>query len=313
MTNRTVQALKAIDAAWKKEQELVREGKGTRDWTPEQQQDILSSGKAHDEKGKAFEGQHMKSVEKYPECQGDPDNIQFLTRQEHLTAHGGSWQNPTNWYYDPVTAERLDFGDGPCIPCEIIDLSELYVPEMPEDAEIIEDGSDIPEKAEIAEETAVAPPDVSDCSAAKVPKAAPTVRPKQHSFGQAMRQAGKSAAMWFAEHPGVVTALKIGAATVMGTYVISKVISGVSESGSSEGSGYPSASADYGCDSGFDDDCIDLEEDTDDDTAEEKSEHGYHATPKQHPVASYTQIRRGKEVAVRAHVSPKNPDKSDDE
>lgn len=115
---------KAVREAWIKEQNLVQEGKGTRAWTPEQQKDILEKGKAYDDSGKAFEGQHMKSAEQYPEYQGDPGNIQFLTRAEHLEAHNGSWQNPTNWYFNPVTKEKIDFGDGPFIPCEIIQLTE---------------------------------------------------------------------------------------------------------------------------------------------------------------------------------------------
>lgn len=117
---------KAIRQAWEKEQQLVREGKGTRDWTKEQQKDILDpdKGKAYDDQGRAFEGQHMKSAAEYPNYQGNPDNIQFLTREEHLAAHKGSWQNPTNWYYDPVTKEFHDFGDGDIVPCKIIELSD---------------------------------------------------------------------------------------------------------------------------------------------------------------------------------------------
>jgi hypothetical protein len=123
MSRRTAESNKAILDAWIKEQELVKEGKGTRNWTSQQQQDILEIGKAYDDNGKAFEGQHMKSAEMYPEYQGSPGNIQFLTRAEHLEAHDGSWQNPTNWYFNPVTKEKIDFGDGPFIPCEIIQLS----------------------------------------------------------------------------------------------------------------------------------------------------------------------------------------------
>ena len=67
MSRRTAESNKAILAAWNKEQELVQEGKGTREWTPQQQQDILEKGKAYDDNGKAFEGQHMKSAEMYPE------------------------------------------------------------------------------------------------------------------------------------------------------------------------------------------------------------------------------------------------------
>ena len=123
MSRRTAEASKAIRIAWEKEQQRVLEGKGTRDWTPEQQQSIIDKGKAYDEEGRAFEGQHMKSAEKYPECQGDYNNIQFLTREEHLAAHDGDWRNPTNWYYDPITGQKTDFGDGPVIPCVVIDLS----------------------------------------------------------------------------------------------------------------------------------------------------------------------------------------------
>ncbi len=118
-----VERNKAVREAWNREIELVQEGKGTREWTPEQQKDILEKGRAYDDKGKAFEGQHMKSAEQYPEYQGDSGNIQFLTRAEHLEAHNGNWQNPTNWYYNPVTKEMYDFGEGPYIPCEIIQLS----------------------------------------------------------------------------------------------------------------------------------------------------------------------------------------------
>lgn len=127
MSRRTAECNKAILAAWNKEQELVQEGKGTREWTPQQQQDILEKGKAYDDNGKAFEGQHMKSAEMYPEYQGEPGNIQFLTRAEHLEAHDGSWLNPTNWCFDPVTKGKLDFGDGPFIPCKIIQLPEPII------------------------------------------------------------------------------------------------------------------------------------------------------------------------------------------
>ena len=130
MSSRTAAAHKAIVAAWEKEQELVRQGKGTRDWTLEQQNDILDPdrGKAYDADGRAFDGQHMKSVAKYPEHQGDPDNIQFLTRQEHLEAHKGSWQNQTNWYYDPATKQFFEFDENELIPCKIIELSNPVIP-----------------------------------------------------------------------------------------------------------------------------------------------------------------------------------------
>lgn len=127
MSRRTSAANKAITKAWENEQNYVLEGKGTREWSPEQQQDILNKGKAYDENGRAFEGQHMKSVGEYPEYQGEPGNIQFLTREEHLDAHLGSWQNPTNWYYNPVTKERTDFGNNSFIPCKVFELDNPIV------------------------------------------------------------------------------------------------------------------------------------------------------------------------------------------
>lgn len=127
MSNRTSEANKAIAIAWSKEQQLIREGKGTRDWTPEQQQNILDRGKAYGDDGKAFEGHHMKSAEKFPEYQGNPENIQFLSRTEHFAAHDGNFQNPTNGFFNPATGEVKDFGLNKYEPCEILELSEPVI------------------------------------------------------------------------------------------------------------------------------------------------------------------------------------------
>ena len=43
----------------------------------------------------------MKSVKGYPNLAGDPYNIQFLTRQEHLRAHKGNFRNITHRRYLP--------------------------------------------------------------------------------------------------------------------------------------------------------------------------------------------------------------------
>ena len=116
---------KAVREAWKREQLLVWEGKGTK----KQQIDILDlkKGKAYDDFGQAFEGQHMKSAAEYPEYLGNPDNIQFLTRDEHLMAHKGNWRNPTNWYYDPLTRAYSNFANDQLIPCKIIELSDPVI------------------------------------------------------------------------------------------------------------------------------------------------------------------------------------------
>ena len=109
MSNRTSEANKAIAAAWVNEKQLVLDGKGTRNWTPEQQNDILTKGKAYGEDGKAFEGHHMKSAEAYPEFQGECYNIEFLSRTEHFSAHNGDFKTPTNGYFNPQTGETKDF------------------------------------------------------------------------------------------------------------------------------------------------------------------------------------------------------------
>lgn len=124
MSNRTSEASRAIARAWKTEQLLVLGGRGTRDWTPEQQRDILEKGKAYDEDGKALEGHHMKSAEEYPDYQGDPNNIQFLTRKEHLDAHNGFFRNPTCGYHDPISGLTSEFKEDEVIPCAIIQLSD---------------------------------------------------------------------------------------------------------------------------------------------------------------------------------------------
>lgn len=100
---------RAIRKAWQKERELVLAGKGSRNWTPEQREQLITKGKVYDADGKAFIGQHMKSVSGYPNNQGDVDNIQLLSQEEHLEAHKGDWHNVTNWYYDPDAKTFYDF------------------------------------------------------------------------------------------------------------------------------------------------------------------------------------------------------------
>ncbi|MDD4212889.1 MAG: hypothetical protein PHY42_05800 [Bacilli bacterium] len=127
MSRRTAEANKAINDAWLREQQLVSEGKGTRDWTHKQQKDILERGKAYDDDGKVLEGHHMKNVATNPEYQGNPDNIQFLTRSEHYDAHGGNYQTSTNGYYNPNTGETIEFDIEGIEPCPIIDLSNPVI------------------------------------------------------------------------------------------------------------------------------------------------------------------------------------------
>lgn len=152
MSKRTSESNKAISEAWANEKQLVLQGKGTRNWTPEQQRDILTKGKAYDEDGKAFEGHHMKSAEAYPESQGEATNIEFLSRSEHLTAHNGDFKKPTNGYYNPHTGETKEFGEGAHEPCKAKKLSESVAVEK-ETAQTQQESetSEVAQKSEIGD------------------------------------------------------------------------------------------------------------------------------------------------------------------
>lgn len=231
-----VERNKAVREAWNKELELVQEGKGTREWTPEQQKDILEKGRAYDENGKAFEGQHMKSAEMYPEYQGEPGNIQFLTRTEHLEAQDGNWQNPTNWYYNPVTKEKFDFGDGPFIPCEIIQLPEPII-SLTRDSTIqenvIEEKEDfskdvLKQSAETNKKTYSKP------ETSKSPKVQVEVPKKANNmFVKGLKSVGR----FIAEHP--VESLEIAGVAIGG---VAKAISSIKGSGSGKTRSTTSAS-----------------------------------------------------------------------
>ena len=95
-TNRASERAKAVRQAWKNEQEnVLAGGKGiSREWTDEEALELIATGKVS-----GYQGHHMKSVKGYPELAGDPTNIQFLTRSEHLAAHGGNWRNITHGRY----------------------------------------------------------------------------------------------------------------------------------------------------------------------------------------------------------------------
>ena len=223
---------KVIRKAWEREQQLVQEGRGTRDWTEDQQKDILDpdKGKAYDDQGRAFEGQHMKSAAEYPEHQGNPDNIQFLTKDEHLEAHKGSWQNPTNWYYDPVTKEFTEFGDVELIPCKVIQLSEPVVviqtqdiePKAQEQEPKVDKNKDEPKKAEAPphKEVKVSPKQVST---SKPPKT-------DGKFVKGLKAVGK----FIVNHP--VESLEIAGTVIWGAAEIVSSISGNRKSGGTQSS-----------------------------------------------------------------------------
>lgn len=213
MSRRTAESNKAILAAWNKEQELVQEGKGTREWTPKQQQDILEKGKAYDDDGVAFQGQHMKSAEMYPEYQGDPGNIQFLTRAEHLEAHNGNWRNPTNWYFNPVTKEKFDFGDGPFIPCEVIKLPEPVVIVPKEDSSFKEQKSEEKIKSDKSEDVLNQNKEVDKITDKKQNTVVPPkiqTQKKNNMFVRGLKSVGR----FIVEHP--VESLEIAGVVIGG-------------------------------------------------------------------------------------------------
>lgn len=302
MSRRTAEANKAIAAAWANEQKLVSEGQGTREWTQDQQQDILERGKAYDENGSAFEGQHMKSVEKYPEYQGDPGNIQFLTKQEHLEAHGGNWKNPTNWYFDPLTKEITVFSEGMYIPCKVIDLKEPIRVPAPhgnlnpsnglgqKSSEI--DSFEIAEKA-VSEETLRKPQNATSvCSSTKrsIPKT--TSRAKTSGvFWGGLKAFGKKAGSFCVEHKGeIFTGLLTLGSMVVKAYVDSK----------DNSSGGEGASRRKSYDSYYSDDSYASDTYDDSDFSEEDPESTERSSPREHNVSGYDRQQNGKTV----HVNP---------
>ena len=109
----------AVDSAWRYERTLVFMGRGTRDWTPKQQRELIETGRIS-----GFQGHHMSSVKEDPKNAGNRDNIQFLTDQEHLAAHGGNFQNATSGKYDPKSGIMTLFENQEIEPMEELELSD---------------------------------------------------------------------------------------------------------------------------------------------------------------------------------------------
>lgn len=294
MSCRTKDADKAVRLAWEREQKLVREGKGTRDWTAEQQREILDpdKGRAHDENNRTIEGQHMRSVEKNPEYQGNPDNIQFLTREEHFEAHKRNWQNPTNWYYDPISKEYVDFGDGEIIPCKVIELSDpIYLQSKTTPAEEIIDNST---SNNAAEKVTTKKPHTENNGDNKpeVNKTIKSGRIKEHIDKVA------DTVKCFARKqltPEYVKELLVSIAVPVVTAIVGVVLA-VYNSNSSGGSG-ESASNDND-DDDYDNDCDDYTES--ESVCVERDYPEERTSPREHNVSGYDRQQNGKTV----HVNP---------
>ena len=94
----------AINEAWEQERKLVMQGRGTRDWSVSQQEELIRTGKVS-----GFDGSHMLDASNNPSVANNPDNIQFLTYEEHIYgAHGGNTHNPTTGWFDTSTGETKE-------------------------------------------------------------------------------------------------------------------------------------------------------------------------------------------------------------
>lgn len=80
-----------VSRAWKQEKDLVEKtGKGTRPWNAKELEELKKNGKVS-----GYEGHHINSAKKNPGMAGDPNNIKFVNREEHMAEHGGNFGNPT--------------------------------------------------------------------------------------------------------------------------------------------------------------------------------------------------------------------------
>lgn len=321
MSRRTSEASKAIRKAWEKEQRLVAEGKGTRDWTVEQQNEILKCGKAyhhnddpndkHD--GGAFIGHHMKSAEAYPEYQCDADNIQFLSYPEHQEAHKGNWKIPSNWYYNPQTKEYVDFGENKYDPCEVISLSEpvrIPVVESKESDDTLKNSADSA-KEKAAEESQPSPQKKESAHSEKAPhRQVPTTPPPEvhESFGDKVMHAVKAVKEFDEKHPVIAGIVKWG-----GAAALAAVLAYVASKSSGSGGGRASGNDDDGYFSPSDssDDYSGNSTDTDyDDLSVSRDYPDERSSPREHDVSGYDRQQNGRTV----HVNPyKRGGKHDDD
>lgn len=83
---------RGVDLAWRYEKaEIELGGRGTKHWSSEERNEILSRGKVRN-----AEGHHINNVADHPKHQANPDNIDFVRdRKEHLKKHGGDFRNST--------------------------------------------------------------------------------------------------------------------------------------------------------------------------------------------------------------------------
>ena len=69
----------------------------------------------------------MKNVADYPQFAGDPNNIQFLTPQEHFYGgHEGKWKNKSNGRLDLASGQIIQFAENELSSVPEIELTDKY-------------------------------------------------------------------------------------------------------------------------------------------------------------------------------------------
>ena len=115
-----------VERAWEHERSLVRQGRGTRQWTVKEQKELLRTGRVN-----GYHGHHMKSVKIAPEEASNPKNIQFLKARkdnnEHKAAHKGDYRNPSNGRYNIRTGKSRPFKDGKVRAMNSYELKEKAI------------------------------------------------------------------------------------------------------------------------------------------------------------------------------------------
>jgi hypothetical protein len=103
--NIAVDRQKGVAAMWRQEAENIRSGKPSRNWTPEQESDILDGRVPKSVvDGKPIEGAHIEPVKDAPEKAADPSNVRPKSFTEHRASGGGEHsKNPKQYDTGPTT------------------------------------------------------------------------------------------------------------------------------------------------------------------------------------------------------------------
>lgn len=185
----------------------------------------------------------------------------------------GSWQNPTNWYFDPVTKEITDFGSDSFIPCEVVELKNpiATVTKPVDDPKT--------EKAE-RKETNAESSNISSDSDKKGTGSSKASTTTAHNDPSVLSKVGhvfKGIGSFAYKHRGVIKTVGEVAAGVAGSYLLGKFTGGNSGTGGGNSGG------------------------SDGYSPFEKGESFDRSSPCEHDVSGYTRRQNGKEVHVRPY------------